>query len=76
MPTYHFISYSVADASDFALKLSDALTAGPPPISAWLDKRQLIPNRDWDEQLADTIRACDSLLFIMTRDSAERPALR
>lgn len=71
MPTHHFISYSVADAADFALKLCDAMQAGPPPISAWLDKRQLIPGRDWDEQLAEAIRACDSLLFIMTRDSVE-----
>ncbi len=71
MPTHHLISYSVADATDFALRLCDALAAGPPPISMWLDKRQLIPGRDWDEQLAEAIRACDSLLFIMTRDSVE-----
>ncbi len=71
MPTHHFISYSVADAADFVLKLCDALAAGPPQIPAWLDKRQLIPGRDWDEQLAEAIRACESLLFIMTRDSVE-----
>jgi tetratricopeptide (TPR) repeat protein len=71
MPTNHFISYSVADAADFALELCDALAAGPPPIQVWLDKRQLIPGRDWDEQLAEAIKTCDSLLFIMTRDSVE-----
>jgi hypothetical protein len=56
MPTHHFISYSVADAADFALQLCDALAAGPPPISVWLDKRQLIPGRDGDEQLAEAIQ--------------------
>jgi hypothetical protein len=71
MPTHHFISYSVADAADFALKLCDALEAGPPEIPVWLDKRKMQAGRDWDEQLVKAIRDCDSLLFIMTRDSVE-----
>lgn len=71
MSTHHFISYSVADATDFALKLCDALGAGPPPISVWLDERRLIPGRDWAEHLAEAIKACESLLFIMTCDSVE-----
>ena len=41
MSNHHFISYSVVDAPDFALKLCDELIAGPPPISAWLDKREI-----------------------------------
>jgi hypothetical protein len=72
--THHFISYSGADAIGFALKLCDALAAGPPPIPVWLDKRQLIPGRDWAEQLAEAIKACDSFIFRMTRDSMEKLA--
>ncbi len=52
-----------------AIQLCDKLRAGPPPIRAWLDKRELKPGDDWDEQIVEAIRKCHSLLFIMTRDS-------
>jgi hypothetical protein len=71
MVNYHFISYSVADAPDFELKLCDELIAGPPPISAWLDKREIRPAQDWDEQIVEATRTADSLIFVMTRDSVE-----
>jgi hypothetical protein len=38
MAGHHFISYSGADARDFAFKLHNALEAGPPHIPAWLEK--------------------------------------
>lgn len=65
----HFISYSSADAKDFALRLCDALTSGPPSIPVWMDKRELIAGTDWDDQIVEAIRACASVLFVMTRDS-------
>jgi tetratricopeptide (TPR) repeat protein len=71
MSNHHFISYSVADASDFAIRLCDKLIAGPPEISAWLDKREIKPGQDWDDQIVKAIRTCDSLIFIMTQDSVE-----
>jgi len=71
MPNHHFISYSSADALDFALKLTDALIVGPPPFAAWLDKRELRPGDDWDSQLAEAIKVCESLIFVMSRDSVE-----
>ena len=43
VPTHTFISYSTADAADFAMRLADALTAGPPSFAAWLDRRELRP---------------------------------
>ncbi len=69
MPGHHFLSYSRFDAEDFALRLHDALEAGASSFSVWLDKTDLKPGQDWDEQIADAIRVCDSLLFVMTRDS-------
>jgi tetratricopeptide (TPR) repeat protein len=69
MNRHHFISYSSADAQDFALRLCDELAQGPPPFSIWLDKRELVAGSDWDEQIVEAIRDCASLIFVMTRDS-------
>jgi hypothetical protein len=41
MNRHHFISYSSADAQDFALRLCDMLAQGPPPIPVWRDKREI-----------------------------------
>ena len=71
MSGHHFISYSPADALEFAQQLNNKLTGGSPSYRAWLDKDRLQPGTDWDEQIAEAIRSCDSLLFVMTRDSVE-----
>lgn len=71
MSGHHFISYSTADASDFALNLADALLSGPPTIPAWLDRREIPPGEEWDVQIVEAIRNCESLLFVMTIDSVE-----
>ena len=69
MDKFHFISYSGVDGLDFALGLCDELQSGPPSIEAWLDKRRLQANADWDRQIVEAIRDCESLIFVMTRDS-------
>ena len=51
MSDHHFLSYSTVDGYDLALKLADDLAAGPPPFRAWLDKRELQPGLDWDDQI-------------------------
>ncbi len=71
MPSHHFISYSSADAQDFALRLCDTLAAGPPSFPVWLDKRKLQAGEDWDAQIVEAIKTCVSMLFVMTRDSVE-----
>jgi hypothetical protein len=67
--TFYFISYSRVDGEDFALNLGEQLTAGPPSIGVWLDRRQLQPGIDWDEQLVEALRACEGFLYVMTKDS-------
>jgi tetratricopeptide (TPR) repeat protein len=71
MSGHHFISYSGADARDFAFRLHDALETGPPHVPAWLDKRDLKPGWNWDAQIEEAIRTCSSLLFVMSEDSVE-----
>ena len=72
MAGHHFISYSrLPEAETFAFRLYDALQAGPPSHAVWLDQRDLNPATDWDEQIVEALRTCNSLLFVMTRDSVE-----
>lgn len=71
MSHHHFISYSVADAKDFALRLCDMLIAGPPEMPVWIDKREFVAGPAWDKQIVEAIRDCDSMIFVMTRDSVE-----
>jgi len=71
MSNYNFISYSSVDAQEFAFELYDSLLAGPPSIPVWLDNRKIKPGQDWDEQIDEAIRTCDSLIFLMTPDSVE-----
>jgi tetratricopeptide (TPR) repeat protein len=71
MAHHHFISYSPSDGQDLAIQLCDALEAGPPSYAVWLDKRQLRPGDDWDEQIVEALRTAESLLFVMTRDSVD-----
>src|SRR5271166_2599027 len=71
MASHHFICYSGADAREFAFKLHDALEAGPPHVSAWLDSRDITPGQDWDAKIERSIRDCASLLFVMSEDSVD-----
>lgn len=69
MSSHHFLSYSSVDAGDFPIRLADALEAGPPSIPVWLFQRDLKVGQDWDAQLAEAVKTCETLLFIMTPDS-------
>jgi tetratricopeptide (TPR) repeat protein len=75
MTNHHFISYSTKDAQEFALKLCDKLKSGPPSIPAWLDKRELKPDMDWDDQVVEAIRACESVIFVMSGDSVRKGSI-
>jgi hypothetical protein len=66
---FYFICYSRRDGEDVVLTLADQLAAGPPSIRVWLDRRDLQPGIDWDEQLVAALRGCAGILYVMTRDS-------
>lgn len=68
---HHFISYSSVDGQELAFKLAQGLERGTPPLDPWVDKIRLHPGPDWDEQLEQAIRVCESLIFVMTPDSVE-----
>ncbi len=71
MVGHHFISYSSADALEFAVRLHDALEAGPPHVPAWLDRRDIQPGQDWDSEIVEALRTCASFLFLLSEDSVE-----
>jgi hypothetical protein len=66
---FYFICYSRSDGEDIALTLADQLSAGPPSIAVWLDRRRIQPGIDWDEQIVKALRDCAAVLYVMTRDS-------
>ncbi len=71
MAAHNFLSYSSVDGFDFAVRLRDELEGGQPPIPVWFDKRDIQPGQDWDQTIAEALKACDTLLFIMSTDSVE-----
>src|SRR5260370_28217589 len=75
MAGHHFISYSSAEARDFAFKLHDELEAGQPHVPSWLDRRDIKPGQDWDTQIDEAIRDCAGLMFVMSMDSVENESV-
>ena len=71
MSDHCFISYSKSDGVDFVLKLADELTKGPPPLSVWLDERNLRAGFDWDDQIDKALKTSRSILFVVTLDSVD-----
>ena len=69
MPNHHFLSYSRIEANDIALRLGEDLANDVPPVRAWLDVQDIPAGVDWDEAIAEAIKACETLIFIMTPDS-------
>jgi hypothetical protein len=66
---FYFICYSRAGRDEIALTLADQLAAGPPSIPVWVDRRNLQPGIDWDEQVDGALRGSAGILYVMTKDS-------
>jgi hypothetical protein len=65
---FYFICYSSLDLAT-AIKLADQLTAGPPSIAVWLDKRKIQPGLTWETEIANALRDCAGVLYLMSEDS-------
>ena len=64
-----FISYSAIDGLETATKLARKLENEFPTISTWIDKRELRPGNDWEDDILEAMRTSKCLLFLMTEDS-------
>jgi hypothetical protein len=65
----HFISYSRAEAANFALSLSMELAAGAPSFKTWLDTQDLKAAENYEDQIEEAISSCESFLFVISHDS-------
>lgn len=68
---HYFISYSSADAQEFAFRLYDGLTTEPYSFAVWLDKHDIKAGYAFDDQIKQGIGTCKALLFLMTKDSVD-----
>ena len=69
---FFFICYSPQDGKEIAVTLADQLAAGPPSIPVWLDQRKLQPGIDRYEQVLQALKDCQGVLYLVTKDSADR----
>jgi len=70
----HFISYSHVDGGDFAQRLCHALRDGSPSEDVFIDT-DLPLGEEWDFEVSDAIDECETVLFVMTRDSVRRQSM-
>ncbi len=62
-----FFSYSRTDGETFALKLAEDLQRAG--VNIWIDQLNISPGKRWDEEIANALKAANSVLFIATEKS-------
>jgi len=60
-----FISYSHSNIEN-VIELVDTLRDGG--YSPWFDD-QLIPGKDWKNQISESIQKCDAFIFLLSKSS-------
>ena len=66
-----FISYSHDDFGPFVERFANDLMKQN--VSCWLDKANLTPTVEWEEEIENGIKECDYFLFFMSKLSIRRP---
>lgn len=69
--SHHFVSYSSVDGKNFVDKLCNVLTHGEPHFEVWRDRKSRMGGMAWHGKVREAIKSCESLLFVVTRDSVE-----
>ncbi len=66
-----FVSHATAD-NDIVFRIHDQLEAATGK-NLWLDRRDLKPGDNWQDAIDAALRDCESLLLVLSRNSANRP---
>lgn len=63
-----FISHSSHDDAFVTALAADLNAAG---VQTWVDHHDILPSRIWDKEVAAALKACDTMIIVLTLDAVE-----